>query len=74
MGQGIAYLEDGTMIVIEGGKKYIGQSIGVLVTSVIQTSAGRMIFAKPKVAQKENNSNSSSSSSSHRYNEVKVIG
>lgn len=69
VGQGIAYLEDGTMIVIEGGKKYIGQSIGVLVTSVLQTSAGRMIFAKPKVAQKENNT-----SSPRRYNEVKVIG
>lgn len=73
VGQGIAYLDDGTMIVIEGGKKYIGQSIGVLVTSVLQTSAGRMIFAKPKVVQKENGSNSSSASS-HRYNEVKVIG
>ncbi|MGB9791345.1 MAG: PIN/TRAM domain-containing protein [Thermacetogeniaceae bacterium] len=74
VGQGIAYLDDGTMIVIEGGKKYIGQSIGVLVTSVLQTSAGRMIFAKPKVAQKENSSSNSSSASSHRYNEVKVIG
>lgn len=74
VGQGIAYLEDGTMIVIEGGKKYIGQSIGVLVTSVLQTSAGRMIFAKPKVMQKENGNSSSTSPSSHRYNEVKVIG
>ncbi|MDR5659915.1 PIN/TRAM domain-containing protein [Serpentinicella sp. ANB-PHB4] len=47
-GQGLAYLDDGTMIVVEGGKKYIGQDIEVLVTSVLQTAAGRMIFAKPK--------------------------
>lgn len=46
--QGIAYLDDGTMIVIEDGKKYIGEQIVVNVTSVLQTSAGRMIFAKPK--------------------------
>ncbi|WP_297133891.1 PIN/TRAM domain-containing protein, partial [Terrisporobacter sp.] len=46
--QGIAYLDDGTMIVVEGGKKYIGETIHVLVTSVLQTSAGRMIFGKPK--------------------------
>jgi uncharacterized protein YacL len=47
-GQGIGYLDDGTMIVVDGGKKHIGQTIGVLVTSVLQTAAGRMIFAKPK--------------------------
>lgn len=47
-GQGLAYLDDGTMIVVESGKKYIGQNIDVLVTSVLQTAAGRMIFAKPK--------------------------
>ena len=46
--QGVAYLDDGTMIVVEGGKKHIGQTINVLVTSVLQTSAGRMIFGKPK--------------------------
>lgn len=45
-GQGIAFLEDGTMIVIEGGKKYLGEMIQVMVTSVLQTSAGRMVFAK----------------------------
>ncbi len=44
--QGIAYLEDGTMIVVEGGSRFIGEIIGVTVTSVLQTSAGRMIFAK----------------------------
>ncbi|WWD81741.1 putative PIN and TRAM-domain containing protein YacL [Terrisporobacter glycolicus ATCC 14880 = DSM 1288] len=46
--QGIAYLDDGTMIVVEGGRKHIGETINVLVTSVLQTSAGRMIFGKPK--------------------------
>jgi uncharacterized protein YacL len=50
-GQGVAYLDDGTMIVVDGGKKYIGDSVGVLVTSVLQTAAGRMIFAKPKPAE-----------------------
>lgn len=46
--QGVAYLDDGTMIVIEDGRGFIGSSIDVIVTSVLQTSAGRMIFAKPK--------------------------
>lgn len=47
-GQGIGYLEDGTMIVVEGGRRHIGEKINVVVTSVLQTAAGRMIFAKPK--------------------------
>jgi uncharacterized protein YacL len=47
-GQGLAYLDDGTMIVVESGKRFIGETIEVIVTSVLQTSAGRMIFAKPK--------------------------
>ncbi len=47
-GQGVAYLDDGTMVVVEGGRRYIGETIEVLVTSVLQTAAGRMIFAKPK--------------------------
>lgn len=51
-GQGVAYLDDGTMIVVEGGRDYIGKHIEVLVTSVLQTSAGRMIFAKPKLLEK----------------------
>lgn len=46
--QGIAYLDDGTMIVVEGGRKFISEEIMVVVTSVLQTAAGRMIFAKPK--------------------------
>ncbi|MFD2760748.1 PIN/TRAM domain-containing protein [Lentibacillus juripiscarius] len=50
--QGIAYLDDGTMIVVEEGHDYIGRKIEVLITSVLQTSAGRMIFAKPKLLEK----------------------
>ncbi|MGP4077582.1 PIN/TRAM domain-containing protein [Halobacillus sp. K22] len=50
--QGVAYLDDGTMIVVEEGKSYIGKTIEVVVTSVLQTSAGRMIFAKPKSLEK----------------------
>lgn len=44
--QGVAYLDDGTMIVVENGKQWVGQTITVSVTSVLQTAAGRMIFAK----------------------------
>ena len=46
--QGIAYLDDGTMIVVEGGRRHIGETMDVVVTSVLQTAAGRMIFAKQK--------------------------
>ena len=46
--QGVAYLDDGTMIVVDGGRKHMGETIRVLVTSVLQTPAGRMIFGKPK--------------------------
>jgi uncharacterized protein YacL len=52
LGQGIGYLDDGTMIVVDSGKKHMGDTIGVLVTSVLQTAAGRMIFAKPKGMEK----------------------
>jgi uncharacterized protein YacL len=48
LGQGVGYLDDGTMIVVEGGKTYIGQTVDVTVTRVLQTVAGRMIFAHPK--------------------------
>jgi uncharacterized protein YacL len=51
-GQGVAYLDDGTMIVVEGGRDFIGAMLEVMVTSVLQTSAGRMIFAKPKLLEK----------------------
>ncbi|MND02305.1 putative PIN and TRAM-domain containing protein precursor [compost metagenome] len=51
-GQGVGYLDDGTMIVVDGGRRFIGESVGVMVTSVLQTAAGRMIFAKPKTAER----------------------
>ena len=46
--QGVAYLDDGTMIVIEDGNRYVGRKVNVLVTSILQTPAGRMIFGKIK--------------------------
>lgn len=46
--QAVAYLDDGTMIVVENGRQYIGSSAMVVVTSVLQTAAGRMIFAKAR--------------------------
>ncbi len=65
-GQGVAYLDDGTMIVVDGGKRYINQTIPVLVTSVLQTAAGRMIFAKPKYERRANGQAG--------YAEVNIIG
>ena len=47
LGQGVGYLDDGTMVVIEEGRRRIGRTIGVIVTKVLQTAAGRMIFARP---------------------------
>ena len=47
-GQGVAYLDDGTMLVVENGRAHIDETVDVVVTSVLQTSAGRMIFAKVK--------------------------
>jgi uncharacterized protein YacL len=46
--QGVGYLEDGTMVVIENGREYIDNEVNVLVTKVLQTAAGRMIFARPE--------------------------
>jgi uncharacterized protein YacL len=47
-GQGVGYLEDGTMVVAEGGRDYVGKDMTLTVTSVLQTSAGRMIFGRPE--------------------------
>jgi uncharacterized protein YacL len=44
--QGVGYLDDGTMVVVDGGKEHVGMDVSVLVTSVLQTAAGRMIFSK----------------------------
>ena len=51
--QGVGYLDDGTMVVVENGEKHLGQSLPVVVTKILQTSAGRMIFAKPTQEHKE---------------------
>jgi len=48
VGQGVAYLDDGTMVVVDHGKRLIGQQVSATVTSVLQTTAGRMIFARLK--------------------------
>jgi len=48
LGQGVAYLDDGTMVVVENGKKYMNSEVDVVVTRVLQTVAGRMIFAQMK--------------------------
>lgn len=66
-GQGVAYLDDGTMIVIDGGKRHMNQTIPVLVTSVLQTAAGRMIFARPKFDRKGDSGQS-------QYSEVNALG
>ena len=50
-GQGVAYLDDGTMVVVENGKRYVGEVTDVVVTTVLQTSAGRMIFGRVKGRQ-----------------------
>lgn len=47
--QGVAYLDDGTMIVVENGARYVGMQLAVIVTSILQTAAGRMVFARPKL-------------------------
>lgn len=50
VGQGVAYLDDGTMVVVENGRRYINSSHEVQVTRVLQTAAGRIIFAQPRAA------------------------
>ncbi len=46
MGQGVGYLDDGTMVVVEQGRSAVGQEVAITVTSVLQTNAGRMIFGR----------------------------
>ncbi len=50
VGQGVGYLEDGTMVVVENGRRFLNQEILVQVTKVLQTNAGRLIFAVPNYA------------------------
>jgi uncharacterized protein YacL len=49
IGQGVGYLDDGTMVVVEEGRRYLESTIPVVVTKVLQTAAGRMIFARPDI-------------------------
>jgi uncharacterized protein YacL len=49
-GQGVGFLEDGTMVVVDQGRRLVGQEVAVVVTSALQTSAGRMIFARLRPA------------------------
>lgn len=49
IGQGVGYLDDGTMVVVENGRRFLNQEIPVLVTKVLQTNAGRLIFASPQL-------------------------
>lgn len=55
-GQGVAYLDDGTMIIVDSAQKHLGMSVDVLVTSVLQTTAGRMIFSELKAVAGERKS------------------
>jgi len=55
VGQGVGYLDDGTMVVIEDGRDYLNNKVPVVVTKVLQTAAGRMIFAR--VSSKDWNNN-----------------
>ena len=48
MGQGVGFLDDGTMVVVEGGKRFLDNSMDVTVTRVLQTAAGRLIFAQAR--------------------------
>jgi uncharacterized protein YacL len=48
MGQGVGYMDDGTMVVVESGREYIDREANVVVTKVLQTAAGRMIFGRPE--------------------------
>ncbi|MFC1464240.1 MAG: PIN/TRAM domain-containing protein [Candidatus Brachytrichaceae bacterium NZ_4S206] len=65
-GQGVGYLEDGTMVVVEEGQPYLDRSVEVSVTKVLQTAAGRMIFAKPLVGGREQAVNARLSTSDSR--------
>jgi uncharacterized protein YacL len=67
LNQGVGYLDDGTMIVVEGGRQYMGMTIEVTVTRVLQTVAGRMIFAHPKQGSNNNSPSAQSSARQKQY-------
>jgi uncharacterized protein YacL len=53
LGQGVGYLDDGTMVVVDNGRKFLGNTIDVVVTRMLQTNQGRMIFAAPAMDEKK---------------------
>jgi uncharacterized protein YacL len=55
LGQGVAYLDDGTMIIVDNAQKMLNMNVKVTVTSVLQTTAGRMIFSELKEAADKKN-------------------
>ena len=55
--QGVGYLDDGTMVVIEGAKDFIGKRLEVIITGALQTPTGRMIFGQLEKSQPPNKSN-----------------
>ena len=70
--QGIGYLDDGTMIVVEEGRHKIGDKVQITVTSALQTSAGRMIFGKyEKAVHENNNAQHNDNASDNRHNGYK---
>ena len=58
-GQGVGFLDDGTMVVVDQGRRLVGQEVAVVVTSALQTSAGRMIFGQPRVEDSERDGSTS---------------
>ncbi|TGD22473.1 PIN/TRAM domain-containing protein [Companilactobacillus suantsaicola] len=66
--QGVAYLEDGTMVVVEEGKYFINKEVEIVVTSALQTDAGKMIFAKPKHSMHGIQEKSSAKENSNNHN------
>jgi len=59
-GQGVAYLDDGTMVIIDNAVRHQGETVEVIVTSVLQTTAGRMIFSELKEAGHDRSMNAGS--------------
>ncbi|MEK7854731.1 MAG: TRAM domain-containing protein, partial [Acidobacteriota bacterium] len=63
--QGVAYLDDGTMVVVDNARRLIGKTADIAVTSVLQTTAGKMIFGRLWEEKSEDNNNSESNMSVH---------
>jgi uncharacterized protein YacL len=57
LGQGVGYLDDGTMVVVDGGRRFLDSDVEVVVTRVFQTAAGRMIFAQTRENGRDHHQN-----------------